>query len=113
MKFLVIIFSIFSLGTAARNIGSFFHVTDFHLDSNYSEHGDLQLWCHAFPNGTEGPEIGKFGNYTCDAPLALIKATTQGMRQILPNPDFIIWTGDSLPHVSNSVLNMNGNNRVG
>lgn len=91
-----------------ENIGHFFHVTDFHLDSNYSQFGDVTHWCHPFANGSSGTDIGKFGNYTCDAPLTLIKSAVEEMKEVLPNPDFIIWTGDSLPHVPESLLSTEG-----
>lgn len=100
------VFILFHLHFSETN--HFFHITDFHLDVNYSQFGDVTHWCHAFQNGSKGTDIGIYGNYTCDAPLTLIQSAVMGMKQMLPNPDFIIWTGDSFPHVPNSTFDMNG-----
>ncbi len=39
-----------------------------------------------------------FGKYGCDAPLALINATVQAAAQALPDPDFVLITGDYVRH---------------
>ena len=106
----IIVFGIVSTDffANARNVGVFFHVTDFHLDTNYSQYGNLRKWCHMFSDAHKGPDIGQFGNYTCDAPFSLVNATVYGMMGVQPSPDFIIWTGDSLPHVNNTAYNMDG-----
>lgn len=36
---------------------------------------------------------GKFGDYVCDSPWHLINSSVYAMKSILPNPDFIVWTG--------------------
>ena len=41
---------------------------------------------------------GKYGSYGCDAPRSLVKSAIRYMKQVLPDPDFILWTGDSSPH---------------
>lgn len=41
-----------------------------------------------------------YGNFLCDSPQYLVNVTFQAMKSIHPNPDFIIWTGDNLPHTT-------------
>ena len=38
------------------------------------------------------------GDYQCDSPLLLLKSAVLAMNKFEPNPDFILWTGDSNPH---------------
>ncbi|BHF81642.1 hypothetical protein SprV_0802477500 [Sparganum proliferum] len=63
------------------NIGrSFWHITDPHIDSNYSCQGAL-------------------GNYECDSPLTLwISALNNTRRLRQQPPDFVIFSGDSVAH---------------
>eukprot|EP00026_Physarum_polycephalum_P006183 Phypoly_transcript_06224.p1 GENE.Phypoly_transcript_06224~~Phypoly_transcript_06224.p1 ORF type:complete len:395 (-),score=55.88 Phypoly_transcript_06224:44-1228(-) len=39
-----------------------------------------------------------YGRYGCDTPLSLLNSTLEAMVQVQPNPDFIIFTGDSPAH---------------
>ena len=39
---------------------------------------------------------GKFGEYSCDTPVALLESAMRAQRHF--NPDFIVWTGDTGPH---------------
>lgn len=38
------------------------------------------------------------GNYLCDSPMSLFESMLSAMKAINPNPSFIIYTGDSVPH---------------
>jgi hypothetical protein len=49
-------------------------------------------------SNTTDPGVGEWGHYGCDAPEVLVLATLAAMQRIEPNPDFILWTGDSGPH---------------
>lgn len=86
----------------AKNTGFFWQVTDFHYDANYSSTGDPSHMCHQGNNMKAG--IGIYGNYLCDAPWLLVTAAIQGMYKIKSDPDFIVWTGDSIPHVDDKDL---------
>lgn len=35
---------------------------------------------------------------TSDAPMRTFLSTLEAMKAVNPNPDFILWTGDSVPH---------------
>lgn len=72
--------------------GNFWHVTDLHWDPSYKLGDDPQLVC-ASGGGAAADNAGQFGSYVCDSPWHLINSTVFAMKDILPDPDFIIWTG--------------------
>lgn len=77
----------------------FFHITDLHVDNLYSVDGSISERCHIPKNGNlSGEKLGPGGNYSCDPPILLIESALVYMKSINPDPDFIIWTGDSNPH---------------
>ncbi|XP_020632886.1 acid sphingomyelinase-like phosphodiesterase 3b [Orbicella faveolata] len=85
--------------------GSFWQVTDFHYDKTYQFPTDPDKICNSQTPDTQKPNrTGKWGNYLCDSPWRLINSSVFAMKDIEPNPDFIIWTGDDMPHVPNSEL---------
>ncbi|GFT84891.1 acid sphingomyelinase-like phosphodiesterase 3b [Nephila pilipes] len=84
--------------------GYFWHITDIHLDRNYSRNGNAKNGCHkkiedifAF-NFTDN---GVYGNFQCDTPEFLFNTTIQNMKDLHSRPDFIVWTGDNMPHSKN------------
>ncbi|XP_044290900.1 acid sphingomyelinase-like phosphodiesterase 3b isoform X2 [Varanus komodoensis] len=83
--------------------GSFWHVTDLHLEPQYQPTPDPLKVC---PSAGTQPVVnaGAWGNYLCDAPWGLVNSSIYAMKTILPNPDFILWTGDDTPHVPNEKL---------
>lgn len=78
--------------------GIFWQITDIHWDMQYSITGDATKMCH---NNYSSPNVnnGKYGNYLCDSPWALVKNALQTMVEIESAPDFVLWTGDNVPHV--------------
>ncbi|XP_063585679.1 acid sphingomyelinase-like phosphodiesterase 3b isoform X2 [Penaeus indicus] len=81
-------------------LGTFWHVSDFHLDVNYTAgDGDVTKMCWKKAGGYTGAQPGIFGDYACDAPLKLVESAVDAMKRIHPNPDFIMWTGDDTAHV--------------
>ncbi|VDL96611.1 unnamed protein product [Schistocephalus solidus] len=59
----------------SSSLGSFWHVTDPHIDPNYSCQGSL-------------------GNYECDSPLSLWISALNNTRQLRQQPpDFVIFSG--------------------
>ncbi|CAN8002120.1 unnamed protein product, partial [Ixodes hexagonus] len=79
--------------------GFFWHVSDFHYDKDYTTHGVRDAMCHYTPNQSGGDNIGPYGDFRCDAPRLLVESAIAAMRTIKPDPDFVLWTGDNLPHV--------------
>ena len=75
--------------------GTFWQVTDFHYDANYSTSGSTKANCH-ITKGEEG-HLGDYGNYLCDSPYKLVESVVKFMSDTEAKPDFILWTGyDSL-----------------
>nr|XP_028598576.1 acid sphingomyelinase-like phosphodiesterase 3b isoform X2 [Podarcis muralis] len=83
--------------------GYFWHITDLHLDPQYKVSPDPLKVC---PSAGTQPVAnpGAWGNYLCDAPWILVNSSVYAMKQVLPNPDFILWTGDDTPHVADEKL---------
>lgn len=71
--------------------GNFWHVTDIHLDQNYSRNGNPNNLCHK--EAVHYQDNGLYGNFQCDSPEYLVDVTIKAMKTINYNPDFIIWTG--------------------
>uniref|UniRef100_A0A3P9NDJ8 Acid sphingomyelinase-like phosphodiesterase n=1 Tax=Poecilia reticulata TaxID=8081 RepID=A0A3P9NDJ8_POERE len=94
--------------------GRFWHITDLHWDPTYKLTDNPNLVCASSGN-RPALSAGKFGAYACDAPWHLINSSVYAMKRILPDPDFIVWTGDDTPHVQNEdlgeekVINIIGN----
>ncbi|CAJ0577011.1 unnamed protein product, partial [Mesorhabditis spiculigera] len=75
-------------------------VTDFHLDVDYSTHGDPAKMCHITNQLTGlGVELGRFGDYMCDSPETLVRYMMSEAKRLVPSPDLILWTGDNVPHL--------------
>ncbi|XP_064605118.1 acid sphingomyelinase-like phosphodiesterase 3b [Liolophura sinensis] len=109
IRFCIVVGGVFSPSACGENIGTFWQVTDFHYDSNYSVGGNPEDMCHS--NGQTGAQfaLGTYGNYLCDAPWKLVEAAVEGMKKLQPNPDFILWTGDSIPHINTSEYDLQKN----
>lgn len=64
-----------------------------HYDPNYiagtSVDCGYPLCCHGGVGDSQ-----PFGSYGCDTPLALLHSTFTAMAKVLPDPDYIIFTGD-------------------
>ncbi|XP_060581958.1 acid sphingomyelinase-like phosphodiesterase 3b [Ruditapes philippinarum] len=84
---------------AAEDVGYFWHVTDFHWDFSYWTD---QLSC----NGMNISQPGLFGNQWCDSPWRLVQETISGIKHIKGDVDFMLWTGDTVPHVDNTHLSI-------
>uniref|UniRef100_A0A667YID4 Sphingomyelin phosphodiesterase acid like 3B n=1 Tax=Myripristis murdjan TaxID=586833 RepID=A0A667YID4_9TELE len=83
--------------------GRFWHITDLHWDWTYNLTNKPERVC-ASSGQQPAANAGEFGDYVCDSPWHLINSSVFAMRDILPDPDFIVWTGDSTPHVPNQDL---------
>lgn len=81
---------------------NFFQISDLHLDSRYSESGSVENRCHDLnaddDDSNSNSNLSPAGDYDCDAPLALVESAIRHMKTVEPDPDFILWSGDSSPH---------------
>ncbi|XP_077288095.1 acid sphingomyelinase-like phosphodiesterase 3b [Arctopsyche grandis] len=80
--------------------GFFWHITDLHYDSLYSTTGDTRKNCwHTDTRGSSGYHRprGKYGDYACDSPWALIESAAHSMRMRQGDSvEFVLWTGDAI-----------------
>ncbi|XP_051812617.1 acid sphingomyelinase-like phosphodiesterase 3b isoform X2 [Acanthochromis polyacanthus] len=83
--------------------GNFWHITDLHWDPTYELSNNPEVVC-ASSGSRPAVGAGQFGDYVCDSPWHLINSSVYAMKNILPDPDFIVWTGDDTPHVPNEDL---------
>ncbi|XP_040085738.1 acid sphingomyelinase-like phosphodiesterase 3b isoform X2 [Oryx dammah] len=92
-----------SWGVARAAPGKFWHISDLHLDPDYKVSEDPLQVCPS-AGSQPVPNAGPWGNYLCDSPWILINSSIYAMKEIEPEPDFILWTGDDTPHVPNERL---------
>ncbi|XP_021499774.1 acid sphingomyelinase-like phosphodiesterase 3b isoform X2 [Meriones unguiculatus] len=90
-------------GVAVAELGRFWHISDLHLDPNYTVSKDPLQVCPS-AQSRPVPNPSPWGDYLCDSPWALINSSIYAMKEIEPKPDFIFWTGDDTPHVPNESL---------
>ncbi|KAL4649111.1 acid sphingomyelinase-like phosphodiesterase 3a [Arapaima gigas] len=86
--------------------GKFWHISDLHLDYTYHMTEDPTKVCFS-SKGHPVLNPGEFGDYMCDSPYELIQSALNFMKQAGHLTDFIIWTGDSPPHVPVKKLSTN------
>lgn len=73
--------------------GHFWHITDLHWDPSYGLGTENSASVCASSGDRPTPNAGKFGDYLCDSSWALINSSIHAMKDILSDPDFIVWTG--------------------
>ncbi|XP_077431556.1 acid sphingomyelinase-like phosphodiesterase 3b [Vanacampus margaritifer] len=83
--------------------GNFWHITDLHWDPTYDQGKDPKNVCES-SGYKPAAQAGPFGDHACDSPWNLISSSIFAMKDILPDPDFIVWTGDDTPHVPDQNL---------
>lgn len=82
----------------ASAVGQFWHVTDLHLDPTYHLTDDRKKVC-ASSKGEKASDPGPFGDVLCDSPYELILSAFDFIKNSGQDASFMIWTGDSPPHV--------------
>lgn len=97
----------------AGQVSRFIQVSDFHYDELYSQGSPTDKNCHSdgkYGGGGSG-SAGRLGDFRCDSPSQLVKSAIKQMHKVLPNPDFILWTGDNSPHEGAGKKNVTRNMR--
>ena len=104
---LTIIISItFLLIGSARSVGKVLHLSDLHYDPIYNSNALNHRHCacnfvdEEKKNNCTAPTSVQYGRVGCDAPLSLIETALASAKANLPNPDFIVLTGDIIRHHS-------------
>ncbi|KAG8011492.1 Acid sphingomyelinase-like phosphodiesterase 3a [Nibea albiflora] len=85
-------------GSDVAATGEFWHITDLHLDPTYHLAEDPTKVCYS-SKGVPATHAGLFGDFLCDSPYRLIQSAFSHMAPLTRPEDFIVWTGDSPPHV--------------
>ena len=85
------------MSAASASNRTFLHLSDIHVDFEYTENGAIDNHCHK-PTA-EGSNVSRYGSYHCDPPKILVESAFEAMKKFVKNPDFILWTGDNSPHV--------------
>uniref|UniRef100_A0A8C5PX50 Acid sphingomyelinase-like phosphodiesterase n=1 Tax=Leptobrachium leishanense TaxID=445787 RepID=A0A8C5PX50_9ANUR len=94
--------------------GKFWHVTDLHVDFSYRLTEDHTKVCLT-SKGENASNPGVFGDFLCDSPYQLILSAFQHINKSEQKANFMIWTGDSMPHLpvndlsTKMVIDMIGN----
>ncbi|KAM9316661.1 cyclic GMP-AMP phosphodiesterase SMPDL3A [Gastrophryne carolinensis] len=83
--------------------GKFWHISDLHLDFSYHLTDDHTKVCLS-SKGVNASNPGIYGDFLCDSPYGLIVSSIQYIKESQEKADFMIWTGDSPPHVPPSEL---------
>ncbi|KAJ7341894.1 hypothetical protein JRQ81_007544 [Phrynocephalus forsythii] len=83
---------------ASPSVEQFWHISDLHMDPSYHITGNHTQVC-ASSKGVNASNPGIFGDFMCDSPYRLILSALQYMRDSGQRASFMIWTGDSPPHV--------------
>ncbi|KAM3931611.1 cyclic GMP-AMP phosphodiesterase SMPDL3A [Leptodactylus fuscus] len=78
--------------------GQFWHISDLHLDFSYHLTEDHSKVCLS-SKGVNASSPGIFGDFMCDSPYSLILSSIEYIKTSVEKADFMIWTGDSPPHV--------------
>ncbi|OCT80206.1 acid sphingomyelinase-like phosphodiesterase 3a [Xenopus laevis] len=78
--------------------GQFWHISDLHLDFSYHITEDHRNVCLS-SKGAKASSPGIFGDFLCDSPYQLILSAIQYIKDSHQKVDFMIWTGDSPPHL--------------
>ena len=85
--------------TVQSHLKHFWQLSDIHLDTYYTaDGGNLQNWCHFAPEPENRSQLGPMGDFGCDSPWPLVKSAVKAMHDLHPEPEFILWTGDSISH---------------
>uniref|UniRef100_A0A6I8SL29 Sphingomyelin phosphodiesterase acid-like 3A n=1 Tax=Xenopus tropicalis TaxID=8364 RepID=A0A6I8SL29_XENTR len=80
------------------NPRQFWHISDLHLDFSYHITEDRTKVCLS-SKGAKASNPGIFGDFVCDSPYELILSAIQYIKDSHQKVDFMIWTGDSPPHI--------------
>ncbi|XP_046667203.1 acid sphingomyelinase-like phosphodiesterase 3b [Homalodisca vitripennis] len=97
------ILQVILLASATAKISYFWHITDIHLDVDYSVKGDPRRNCWRTEQSVNHETVGRYGNYNCDSPWALVQSAARTMKtKNGEDIEFVLWTGDGLSVMSSS-----------
>eukprot|EP01095_Lingulamoeba_sp_RSL-Kostka_P000288 TRINITY_DN1044_c1_g2_i1.p1 TRINITY_DN1044_c1_g2~~TRINITY_DN1044_c1_g2_i1.p1 ORF type:complete len:497 (+),score=90.22 TRINITY_DN1044_c1_g2_i1:64-1554(+) len=84
----------------------FFQISDIHLEPSYDGSISVKNYCSNKNKFVEKDDnkkrVYQYGKYGCDPPEILLNKTLEGMKEVNPNPYFILLTGDLVGHDQSS-----------
>lgn len=63
----------------------------------------MSLAASSSPSLPTRPGTSPYGQYGCDSPWSLVEQTFRAAKAIVPNPDFVLVTGDSMRHHGHTI----------
>ncbi|KAL0215086.1 hypothetical protein P9112_007270 [Eukaryota sp. TZLM1-RC] len=84
----------FITSLSCARVGYFWQVADIHSQWFYRVNSDPSNGGCYLGEGS----AGLFGDFQCDTPDLLVESLLNFMKSINPNPDFLLYTGDIMPH---------------
>lgn len=75
------------------------------MDPYYLIGSDPETLCHRNSGNSSFDQVGTFGalGTLCDSPMSLVDATFEFLKKHVQDIDFIIYTGDTVRHVSSII----------
>ena len=77
-------------------------LTDIHMDRKYKEGTPVEcgmiICCREGVGMNGSGSAGRYGEYKCDLPIATLDLLMDQLRQLDPQPNFTVYTGDNPPH---------------
>lgn len=115
-KFLIVILFFTGVCSAQQSEGKFLNFSDLHFDPFYDStivteliNSDFTEWENIFLNS----KVQKINIYKSDSNFPLFKSSMEEMSSRIPDPDFIIITGDFMGHdFSNEYIKFSGINNT-
>lgn len=91
------------------SIGYFIQLSDIHYDALYKIGSNTACGDPLCCRSGSG-NAGYWGSVGCDTNIHLLTSALETLKQLYPNPDFIMWTGDAPAHdVWNQTQQLNDN----
>ncbi|KAI7871782.1 Metallo-dependent phosphatase-like protein [Spinellus fusiger] len=87
--------------TVPKKHGYFLHITDMHVDDDYTPGATIKSACHKIKSSGSSHVAGPLGTpgEKCDSPPQLAQATLDWIaREWRDKLDFVVWTGDNARH---------------
>ncbi|KAI5733061.1 hypothetical protein M8J76_007171 [Diaphorina citri] len=79
----------------------FWHITDIHLDLDYTVGGDTKRNCRrSSTSGHNFRPAARYGDYNCDSPWELVRSAVRTMEEKHGEIEFILWTGDGVSELA-------------
>ena len=94
------LFGRLDMAPSAGHVGSFWHVTDWHLNAFQPADADAKDMCRTAASSASAERPGPFGHPDCDPTPEAWRQALSSLVGFHPSPDFIFAGGDWYGHVA-------------